>query len=164
MATLTLRRGAAPPALGRVPWRPVGFGVLGAAGLLAFYLGMITLAQGWGHAVQQLAEDRWFVGAVMAGFGAQVGLFAFLRQLHARHAAAAGSVAASTGTSTAAMLACCAHHLTEVLAVVGLSGAAVFLNAYKVPLLWLGIAMNVAGILYLARQIRQHRRMACHAD
>jgi len=55
------------------------------------------------------------------------------------------------------MLACCAHHLTDVLPILGLSGAAVFLNAYKTPLLWLGIVMNLAGIVYLLRQVWQQR-------
>jgi hypothetical protein len=60
------------------------------------------------------------------------------------------------------MLACCAHHLADILPIVGLSGAAIFLNAYKTPLLWLGILMNLAGVAYLIYKIRQQRRMACH--
>jgi len=136
--------------------RPLIFGLLAALGLLAFYLGTITLAQGWGHATEQLTIDRLFVGAIMAGFGTQVGLYTYLRGMHLR--ATAGGVAASTGTSTVAMLACCAHHLTEVFAVFGLSGAAIFLNAYKTPLLWLGIAINLFGIVYLLWKISQQQR------
>jgi copper chaperone CopZ len=142
--------------------RPIAVGALAAAGLLALYLGLITLAQGWAHAAQQLADDRWFVAAIMLGFGTQAGLFAHLRELHAR--TSAGGVAASTGTSTTAMLACCAHHLTEVLPILGLSGAAVFLNAYKTPLLWLGIAMNAAGIAYLLGQLLRRPRLAPPRD
>lgn len=141
-------------------WRPFAAALLGVAGLLAFYLGVISLAQGWGHATQQLAEDRWFIGAIALGFGIQMGLFVHLRAIHAR--AAASGMAASTGASGAAMLACCAHHLADVLPIVGLSGAAVLLNAYKTPLLWLGIVMNVAGALYLFHKLEQARRMRCH--
>ena len=148
-------------ASGKALLRPVTFGLLAILGLLAFYLGIITLAQGWAHATEQLADDRWFVGAIALGFGTQVGLFTYLKGLHAH--AAAGGVAASTGTSATAMLACCAHHLADILPIVGLSGAAIFLNAYKTPLLWLGIAMNFVGIVYLLRKIRQQRQMACHA-
>lgn len=152
----------------KAPWdtplrrlsRPLAFGLLAGLGLIAFYLGIITLAQGWGHALQQLSADRWFVGAIVTGFGTQVGLFTYLKSLHAQ--AATGGVAASTGTSTAAMLACCAHHLADILPILGLSGAAIFLNAYKTPLLWLGIVMNLMGIIYLARKIWQQRRMRCH--
>lgn len=61
------------------------------------------------------------------------------------------------------MLACCVHQLTDVLPIVGLSGPAVFLNAYKTPLLWVGIIMNPAGIVYLALKIRDQREMACEA-
>ena len=153
MGVLSLTAKLAAPIPHRV--RPFVFGMLATLALLAFYLGVITLAQGWTHALQQLAEDRWFVGAIASGFGAQVGIFAYLRDLHAR--VTAGGVGVSTGTSATAMLACCAHHLTDVLPILGLSGAAVFLNAYKTPLLWLGVLMNLAGIVYMLRQVWQHR-------
>ena len=45
--------------------RPLAFGLLAAAALLGLYLGLITLAQGWSHALVQLAEDRFFVGAIV---------------------------------------------------------------------------------------------------
>jgi YHS domain-containing protein len=145
---------------GQLLLRPIVFGLLAVLSLLAFYLGIITLAQGWSHATEQLADDRNFIGAIALGFGTQVGLFTYLRGLHAH--AAAGGVAASTGTSTAAMLACCAHHLADILPIVGVAGAAAFLNAYKIPMLWLGIVMNLIGILYLLRRIVQHQDMMCH--
>jgi cation transport ATPase len=94
------------PTSTRMSLRSIAFGTLAAGAVLSFYLGLITIAQGWTHAVQQLAADRWFVGAIAAGFGAQVGLFAYLRSSRGR--ATAGGVAASAGTSTTAMLACCA--------------------------------------------------------
>lgn len=87
------------------------------------------------------------MAAIAGGFGTQVGLIVYLRGMHVR--AAASGVVASSGTSTAAMLACGAHHLVDVAPVLGLSGAVIFLNAYKAPLLWLGIAMNLVGIAYL---------------
>lgn len=149
-----------PEGAGQLPWRPVLVGLLGVVGLLGLYLGIVTLAQGWEHAIQQLSDDRWFIAAIAAGFGTQVGLFAYLRGLHAH--ATAGGVATSTGTSGAAMLACCAHHLADLLPIIGLSGAAVFLNDYKLPLLWLGIAMNVGGVGYMLGRLQQHRRLACH--
>ncbi len=62
------------------------------------------------------------------------------------------------------MLACCAHHLADVLPIVGVAGAAVFLNAYKTPLLWLSTVMNLSGALYLLWKIQQHRHMACHSS
>lgn len=147
--------------------KPAFVAVLGALGLVALYLGLITLAQGWDHALRQLSEDRYYIVPIVAGFGLQLGLFTHLRTM-GQHASA-GGVTTSTGTSTAAMLACCAHHLGDLVPLVGLSGAALFLNAYKTPLLWLGITMNVIGIGYLVYQIerqRQHkpRRWIAYSD
>ncbi len=140
--------------------RPMGYGLLAGAGLLAFYLGVLTLAQGWAHAVRQLNADRWFIAAIVAGFATQIGLFTHLRGMRAR--VTAGGLAAGAGTSGAAMVACCAHHLTDVLPILGLSGAAVFLADFRIPLLWLGILMNLGGIAYLLYRIGHRRRMMCH--
>lgn len=142
------------PPTGRMDWlQPLLSGLVAAGLLIGFYLAVITLAQDWAHARDQLQADRWFVGAISTGFGVQMGLFVYLRSLHAR--SNAGTMAASTGTGTVAMLACCAHHLADALPLIGLSGAAVFLNDFKGPILWTGIAMNGLGIAYLGRKIWQ---------
>ena len=147
------------------PGLPVGprsilAGFLGAAVLLGVYLGIISFAQGAEHALQQLATDAVFVGLIATGFGIQIALFTELRTVDRRHRASAAVTAAGTGTSAAAMLACCAHHLVDLLPIVGLSAAAVFLNAYRTPLFLVGIGMNLVGIVVIARQLRQARR-AC---
>ena len=140
--------------------RSILAGVIAAAALLGVYLAIIGVAQGLEHAFEQLASDALFVGLIAAGFGIQIALFAELRAVDRHHRAAAAVTAAGTGTSAAAMLACCAHHLVDLLPLVGLSAAAVFLNAYRTPLFLLGIGMNVIGIVVIARQLRRARR-AC---
>lgn len=132
-------------------------GLLAVAGLLGFYLAVITLAQGLGHALEQLSQDLWFVAAIAAGFGTQVGLFTYLRRLHAGTGAATAVSATGTGTGTVSMLACCAHHLTDILPVVGVSGAAFFLAEYRTPFMLLGIVVNVLGVVYMVRLIRRRR-------
>jgi hypothetical protein len=152
----------AVPVSAMTPIRPrsVVAGLVGAIALLGLYLAIITLAQGVSHAFEQLAADALVVGLIAAGFGTQVALFVELRAIDRRHRAAAAVTAAGTGTSVAAMLACCAHHVVDLLPLVGLSAAAVFLNQYKTPLLLLGLAMNLLGIVVIARQLRFARR-AC---
>ena len=144
--------------------RSVGAGVLAAAGLLGVYLGIISLAQGVEHALEQLATDGLFVGPIAIGFGTQIALFVELRAVDRRHRAAAAVTAAGTGTSAAAMLACCAHHLVDLLPLIGLSAAAVFLNAYKTPLFLVGIGMNLIGIAVIARQLQRARRACAVVD
>ena len=147
-----------------VPGRVIAAGALAAAALLGAYLGIISLAQGPAHALEQLAADAPFVGLIAIGFGTQVALFVELRRLDRRHRAGAAVTAASTGTSGAAMLACCAHHVVDLLPLVGLSAAAVFLDAYRTPLLLLGLAMNALGIAVIGRQLRRARQACAIAD
>ncbi len=134
------------------------FGALGAAALIGLYLGLVTWAQGAEHALELLWGDRVFVGLISAGFGTQVGLFTYLRLL--QRAMARESVAlagAGTATSSVSMVACCAHHLADVLPILGLSGLAVFLVELRTPLMLLGIATNLVGIAVMLRQLRRIR-------
>lgn len=144
--------------------RSVAAGIVAALALLAVYLGIIGIAQGPEHALEQLAADALFVGLIAAGFGTQVALFAELRAVDRRHRAAAAVTVAGTGTSAAAMLACCAHHLVDLLPLLGLSAVAVFLDAYKTPLFLVGIGMSAIGIVVIARQLRRARRACAMID
>jgi len=136
----------------------IALGALGAAALVGLYLGLVTWAQGPEHALELLWGDRVFVGLISAGFGTQVGLFAYLRLL--QRAMARESVAlagAGTATSSVSMVACCAHHLADVLPIVGLSGLAVFLVEFRTPLMLIGIATNVVGVVVMLRQLMRIR-------
>ncbi len=146
-----------PAASRRWPWRATLFGLAGATGLLGFYLGIISWAQGWEHATAQLRQDAWFIVPVAIGFGTQIALFTYLRRLHAARRAGVAATAGSTTVSTATMLACCAHHVADVLPVIGLSGAAIFLNEVKTPMAGVSLALNAAGIAILAHQIQRLR-------
>ena len=151
------------PALPIAP-RSVAAGLVAAAALLGLYLGIISLAQGVEHALAQLVTDAPFVGLIAAGFGTQIALYVELRAVDRLHRASAAVTAAGTGTSTAAMLACCAHHLVDLVPLLGLSAAAVFLNAYKTPLMLIGIGMNIIGIVVIAHQLRRARRACALVD
>ena len=144
--------------------RSIVAGLVGSAALLTLYVVIISLAQGVDHALEQLALDAPFVGLIAAGFGTQIGLFVELRAVDRHHRASAAVTAAGTGTSAAAMLACCAHHVVDLLPIVGLSAAAVFLNAYKTPLFLVGIGMNIIGIVVIARQLQRARRACAIVD
>lgn len=154
----------ARPGLSRPPWLlPSIAGAVGALLLSSLYLGVVTAAQSWGHALQLFATDRYFILAIAGGFGVQIGLFTYLRtglRLRQGTASTTALAGAGTGTSTASMLACCAHHLTDALPLLGLSGVAIFLADYRTPLMLLGIATNVAGILVMVRLMRRMQRAA----
>lgn len=144
----------------RVPAVPLAAGAAAAALLIALYVGLVTWAQDWTHARELMWGDRYFVGAIALGFGTQIGLYLYMRQIvHRRRLAASGAtVVAGTGTSSVAMVACCAHHLTDVLPLVGLSGLAVFLGDYRIPLMVLGISVNTIGVAVMLRLVVRERR------
>ena len=60
-----------------------------------------------------------------------------------------------TATSSISMVACCAHHLADVLPIVGLSGLAVFLVEFRTPLVLFGLATNALGIVVMLRELRR---------
>ncbi len=136
----------------------------GAVALVGFYITVVWLgSRSWAHAVQLLLTDRYYVAAVALGFGTQIGLYAYVRGLLRASTGLRSSTAvaaAGTGTSTTSMIACCLHHVADVLPIVGFSGAAVFLSNYKVPLIIVGLVTNAIGIGLMGRIIRHHRRTA----
>jgi hypothetical protein len=148
--------------LGRLRWTaiPVAAGAAGALLLVVLYLGLVTWAQDWTHARELLWGDRYFVGAIALGFGAQAGLYVHLRQVvrQRRLAASTAVTAAGTGASSVAMVACCAHHLADALPLVGLSGLAVFLADYRIPIMALGIGTNAVGVAVMLRLVAKQWR------
>lgn len=157
----TLRLHQLPSTLneGAFPWRPVFFSLLGMAGLMALYLILVSLAEGWSHAVELLREDAWLIGPIMAGFGVQVGLYTYLKTvLHIADRGTGALAGAGGGTSTAAMVACCAHHITDVMPLLGLSAAATFLAEYRIPFMLVGLVTNLIGIGVISFLIIRQRR------
>ncbi len=136
--------------------------ILASAFIASFYIGILTWAQGWDYASSQFVRDRWYVIPIIIGFGVQAALYTILRFRLFIPISSTGHVGsmmgASGGTSTTAMVACCIHHVTDVLPILGLSAAASFLTRYQRPFMLVGLAMNLVGIgvmlvvLYRERQ------------
>jgi hypothetical protein len=140
---------------------PTAF-LLGATLIASFYFGILTWAQGWEYASSQFMRNRWYVLPIIVGFGIQAALYAILRFrlfIPITSTSPAGSImGTSGGTSATAMVACCIHHVTDVLPILGLSAAASFLTRYQRPFMLIGLAMNLIGIgvmLYVLYRERQ---------
>ena len=137
--------------------RHVLIGIGAAALLLLVYAGIIIWAEGIEHVLEQTATLWYWIVALAGGFGVQAGLFSFIRRgLRERKASATASVATSGGVSAGSMAACCAHHITDVLPVLGLSGLAVFLASYQVLFMIVGVLSNMVGITIMLESIQRH--------
>ena len=138
---------------------PTAFGTFAFGALLAVYFGVLSLVSGWSFTVSQFKEFWYYVLPLGAGFGAQIGLYTYLRQLALNHEHCRRVAAASGATSTAAMIACCAHYLVNILPVIGVAGAVSLIAQYQIEIFWVGLAFNAAGLAYISHKVyvgRQH--------
>jgi Cu+-exporting ATPase len=131
--------------------------------MLAVYLTIVGLSQGWSQAVQILRQDAYLVAPITLSFGVQVGLYTYLRAIVRARSRSGGAMAGASGaTSTAAMVACCAHRVADLLPFLGLSAAAGFLAAYKVPFMVFGLAVSLTGIAVILRRIVRYKASHMH--
>ncbi len=137
--------------------KPLIYGTLASLILLGVYFLILTFISGWEFAQSQFFSFWYFVVGLSVGFGLQVGLYAYLKGLIKN---GNGKVLGVTGTtSTAAMISCCAHYLTNVLPVLGIAGIATFVAQYQVELSWVGVLFNAGGIAYMGNKILKVKRI-----
>ncbi len=127
-------------------------GFLGTALLLIFYFSIVSFISGWDFVQSQFFKYWYFIVSLAIGFGIQVGLYSYLKSA-IRQNVSAKVVATSGATSTAAMISCCSHYLTNILPIVGIAGVATFVSQYQVRIFWVGLAFNLAGLIIMADRI-----------
>ncbi len=142
---------------------PMTVGLLASSGLSLVYFGIVSWAESWSHAVELFWTQRWIVLPIIMGFGIQATLYTVLKEglhLPSRTTGRSGTVMGAGGaTSTVAMVACCVHHATDLLPVLGLTVAATFLTRYQRLFLLAGLATTIAGVLLmLFILVREARR------
>jgi hypothetical protein len=138
---------------------PILWGGFAGMLMLSIYIGVLSISNTFEHAIDQFMYMRYWLTALILGFSLQVGLFKYMRnrmlELKAS-GASGGSIAASGGMSSTAMVACCAHHLTELLPALGLSAAAIFVTRFQGTFLLIGVISNILGIIYMLSVIQKN--------
>lgn len=135
----------------------VVIGAIGGILLLTIYFGILTIANSFSHAIEQFLGFWYLITTLVTGFGIQVGLYSYIwDSMSAIAARVRGDVAATGGISTGSMIACCIHHLTDVLPIIGLSALAVFTAKYQISLMVLGILSNVVGVMIMLNIIQKN--------
>ncbi len=129
-------------------------GLAGVAVLLILYFGVVSALSGWSFARDQFSQNWYWFWALSLGFGIQIGLFTYLRDLHRAQVAGRG-VVISGATSGVAMLACCAHYLINIIPIIGIAGVAAIIGQYQTEIFIIGLVANLAGIGYLVKKLRE---------
>jgi Cu+-exporting ATPase len=142
-----------PETAGASTLKPLAIGTLATLAMLGIYFGVLTLVSGWDFTVSQFGQFWYYVLPLALGFGIQMGLYVYLRLRLAHHHTGGKMVVASGATSTGAMLACCTHYLANILPVIGAAGAVTLVAQYQVELFWVGLAFNLAGIIFIGSRI-----------
>jgi hypothetical protein len=140
--------------------KPLFWGSMAGVLLLIVYFLILTVANSFSHSIEQFKEMWYWIALLVTGFGIQAGLYTYIRlgiKMKKHSGVAATTVAAAGGVSTTSMIACCAHHLTDILPILGISAAVVFLNQYQNLFITLGVLSNLIGITLMLKIIQKHR-------
>ena len=143
---------------------PLATGLGGAFLLTVVYLVIVSIAESPQHAFDLFWEDRAIVIPIILGFGIQVALYTILKKRLFVPVSSAGPsgklVGVGGATSTVAMVACCAHHVTEALPILGFTAAATFLAEYRTLFMLVGLGTTLAGIIVMLFILFRERRKA----
>lgn len=146
---------------------PLAAGLAGVLLLSGLYFGIVSWAESPQHAAELFWKDRLIVFPIILGFGIQAGLYTILKKGLFIPTAIVGSsgplMGAGGTTSTIAMVACCAHHVTDVLPILGLTAAATFLAQYRTAFMLVGLAMNLVGITVMLLILNKERLKVVNA-
>ena len=143
---------------------PIAAFLIGSATIAGIYFGILIWAQGAGAVPSIFLPNRSYVIPIWIAFGIQAALYSILRfRLFVPSSSTRYTgtlMGTSGGTSATAMVACCIHHVTDVLPMLGLSAAATFLTRYQRPFMLVGLGMNIIGILVMLIVLyREYRKL-----
>ncbi len=117
--------------------------------VLIYWLILFIATKDIRHPIEQFIEFKYWIIFLVLGFGIQMGLFWYIRSGMHLDSSSKSALAAGASTSTVAMIVCCAHHITDILPILGLSAAGLFLSEYQVYFFLLGIISNAVGIILM---------------
>jgi len=149
------------PGIKRLLKNPFVFAAGIAAIVVIFNIGIASLAEGSlksGYSV--FLSNGIFVYLIPLAVGIQMGLFRYHRNLTTGHNISGSEKMGMAGSATSSltMVACCLHHVSDVLPAVGfLLAASSFLIRYKDAIIIIGLLANAAGSVYIARAILKDR-------
>jgi hypothetical protein len=135
------------------------FGLLGSLFISAIFFITMTVFASFSAGIDILKSLFFWMIPLIAGFGIQAGLFSYMKQvLNQKNAmlSATASVSASGGMSAVSMLACCAHHFTDILPFLGVTALAAFFLQFQQLFLAIGISSNIVGIFLMLKNIVTH--------
>ncbi len=146
---------------------PFVFGASTGILVILFNISIASLAEGSiGKGYQVFLANGIFVYLIPLAVGIQMGLFRYHRNLISGHGLSGSEKMGMAGSATSSltMVACCLHHVSDLLPTVGLIlAASSFLIQHKDAIITIGLLANLAGSAYIARAILKDRSIIAGA-
>ncbi len=139
---------------------PLVFGATIGILVVLFNIFIASIAEGSlrsGYSV--FLDNGIFIYLIPLAVGIQMGLFRYHRNLTTGNVSGSEKMGmAGSATSSLAMIACCLHHVSDLLPAVGfVLAASSFLTHYKDTIIIIGLLANLAGSTYIAGAILKDR-------
>ena len=132
-------------------------GAIAALILLIVYFIILSLVSDFEFAKNQFSQFWYFILSLVVGFGIQIGLYVYLRDL-VKRMVSKKVLAVSGTTSTVTMISCCTHYLANILPILGTVGIVTFVATYQVEIFYVGLIMNLFGIVYILKKIMAFKK------
>ncbi|MFZ3058134.1 MAG: hypothetical protein WA102_00220 [Candidatus Methanoperedens sp.] len=145
---------------------PYAFGASIGILVILFNISIASLAEGsLEKGYQVFLTNGIFVYLIPLAVGIQMGLFRYHRNITTGNIAGSEKMGmAGSATSSLTMVACCLHHVSDLLPTVGfILAASSFLIRYKDAIIIIGLLANMAGSAYIARAILKDRAIIAEA-
>ncbi len=146
---------------------PFVFGASAGILVVLFNISIASLAEGsFEQGYQVFLSNGIFVYLIPLAVSVQMGLFRYHRNITTGNIAGTEKMGvAGSATSSLTMVACCLHHVSDILPSIGLILAvSSFLIQYKNAIIIIGLLANVAGSIYIARAIIKDRSIIAKVE
>ena len=146
---------------------PFIFGASVGILVVLFNISIASLAEGsFEKGYQVFLTNGIFVYLIPLAVSVQMGLFRYHRNLTSENKLCGSEKMGMAGSATSSltMVACCLHHVSDLLPAVGfILAASSFLIQYKDAIITAGLLANLVGSAYIARAILKDRSIIAEA-
>jgi hypothetical protein len=139
---------------------PYVFGVTIGLLVILFNISIASIGEGsLQNGYQVFLSKGIFVYLVPLAVGIQMGLFRYHRNMTSGSASGSEKMGvAGSAASSLAMVACCLHHVSDLLPAAGfILATSSLLTEYQDSIIIIGLIANLIGSLYIARAIIRDR-------
>ena len=146
---------------------PFVFGASLGILVILFNISIASIAEGsLVKGYQVFLTNGIFVYLIPLAVSVQMGLFRYHRNITTGKIGGSEKMGmAGSATSSLTMVACCLHHVSDILPSIGfILAASSFLIEYKDTIIIIGLLANVAGSIYIARAIIKDRPIIARVE